>query len=79
MSWRHSHKIPLIAVCTLAVFVLVRLCLMTYWSLGSADSYSSARLSLYWILALIVLAMLFRFAWQIWTGRHQTRWDAEQR
>ena len=78
MAGRHARKIPLIGVLILGAFVLVRLGLMTYWSVGSADSHSGTRLLLYWILAMTVLAMLCRFAWQMWTGRHKTRWETER-
>lgn len=78
MAWRHARKLPLIGVFLLGAIVLTRLSLMTYWSLGSVDSFSVARLSLFWVLALIAFAMLARFAWQIWTGRHQTRLDIER-
>jgi hypothetical protein len=79
MARKYSRKIPLVAVCVLAVIVLVRLCLVTYWSLGSADPDSAIRLSASWLGALCVLAILFRFAWQIWAGRHQTWWNRERR
>jgi hypothetical protein len=79
MSWRNTRKVPLIGVVILAALVLTRLSLMTFWSIDSVDAASPARLGLYWILAIIVLVMLSRFAWQIWTGRHRTGWNNEQR
>ena len=68
--WR-SRKIMLGGIAILSLVVLTRLGLMTYWSIGGGgSSISSSRLVLFWILALVVLAMLSRFAWQISTGKH---------
>jgi hypothetical protein len=78
MAWKHARKIPLIGVVILAAVVLTRLSLMTFWSFDSVESTAPARLVLFWILAVVALAMLSRFAWQIWTGRHQSRWGIER-
>lgn len=58
-------------IAILALAVLTRLDLMTYWSIGGEGaSISNSRLVLFWFLALVVLAMLSRFAWQIASGKH---------
>ena len=73
-AWRHSRGIQLGGIGVLAGIVLLRLGLMTYWSLGSISyAHSGARLLLAWCLGVVVLAMLWRFAWQIYTGRHRTK------
>lgn len=79
MAWRNAHKIPLIGVFILEAIVVVCLGLVTYSSPGSTASASAGLLWLCWILAAVVLAMLCRLAWQIWTGRHQTRLDTKRR
>lgn len=73
MAAKLLHKLPLLGVALLAAVVLVRLGLMTWWSLGDGGPAFDTRLWLYWILAVAVLVMLFRFAWQLWTGRHRSR------
>jgi hypothetical protein len=71
-SWRHSRPILFGGIGILALVVLVRLGLMTYWSLvGTGASIPDGRLVLFWVLALVVLAMLSRFAWQISSGKHR--------
>jgi hypothetical protein len=76
-AWRDSRKVQLSAIGFLAGVVLIRLGLMTYWSLNGIDyAFSYGPLLLAWCLGLIVLAMLFRFAWQIWNGRHRTESDS---
>jgi hypothetical protein len=61
-----SPKVQLGAFAVLAVVVLIRLALMTYWSW---DDGSRSRLVLVWALALFVLVMLARFAWHLLSGR----------
>jgi hypothetical protein len=70
--WRHSRPILFAGIAVLALVALVRLGLMTYWSLsGTGASIPDARLVLFWGLSLVVLAMLSRFAWQISRGKHR--------
>ena len=77
-AWRHSRKVQLGAIGLVAGVVLTRLVLMTYWSLNGIDyAFSDRRLLLSWCLGLIVLAMLSRFAWQSWSGRHPTENDSK--
>lgn len=77
-AWRHSRKVQLGAIGLVAGVVLTRLGLMTYWSLSGIDyEFSDRRLLLAWCLGLIALAMLSRFAWQIWSGRHPTESDSK--
>lgn len=74
LAWRHSRGVLLGGIGLLAVVVLVRLGLMTYWSLGGIGyAISGGRLLLAWCLGLVVLAMLSRFAWHIFTDRHGTK------
>jgi uncharacterized membrane protein len=68
-SWRHSRPILFGGIAIVALVVLVRLGLMTYWSLNGNGV--DGRLILFWVLALVALAMLSRFAWQISSGRHR--------
>ena len=66
-AWWRSRKVRLGAVGMLAGVVLVRLSLMTYWSLKGIDyAFLDGPLLLAWCLGLIALAMLSRFAWHIW-------------
>ena len=70
-SWRHSRPILFGGIAILALVVLVRLGLMTYWSLnGTGTSIPDGRLILFWFLALVALAMLSRLAWQISIDKH---------
>jgi len=76
-AWRHSRKVQLSAIGLLAGVVLIRLSLMTYWSLSGIDyAFSDGSLLLAWCLGLIALAMLSRFAWHIWNGRNRTGSDS---
>jgi hypothetical protein len=69
--WR-SRRVILAGIVTMVLVVLIRLGLTTYWSIeGSGEHISISRLVLVWVLALVVLAMLSRFAWQISTGKHR--------
>ena len=61
-----SPKVQLGGIAILAIMVLIRLGLMTYWSW---DDGSRPRLVLVWALALFVLVMLARFARHLLTGR----------
>jgi hypothetical protein len=59
-------------IAVLALVVLTRLGFMTYWSIdGGGESFSDSRLVLFWVLALVAIAMLSRFAWQISSGKHR--------
>jgi len=69
LSWRHSRPILFGGIAILALVVLVRLGLMTYWSLNGTGV--DGRLILFWVLALVARAMLSRFAWQISSGKHR--------
>ena len=69
--WWRSRPILLCGIAILALVVLARLGLMTFWSISEGGAaISDARLVLFWVLALAVLAMLSRFAWQISSGKH---------
>ena len=68
-SWRPSRPVLFGGIAILALVVLVRLGLMTYWSLNGTGA--DGRLILFWVLALVALAMLSRFAWQISSGKHR--------
>jgi hypothetical protein len=73
-AWWRSPRLLLAAIAILAVVVVARLGLFTYWTLTAGDeAVLSARMIVFWVLAAIALAMLSRFAWQIWTGRHSPR------
>jgi hypothetical protein len=73
-AWWRSPRLLLAAIAILAVVVVARLGLYTYWTLTDGNEAAlSARMIVFWVLAAIALGMLSRFAWQIWTGKHWPR------
>lgn len=69
-KWWASRRVLLIAISLLAAVVLIRLGFMIYWVASDTGAQVTGRLPLFTGLAAVALALLSRFAWQVWISKH---------